>query len=237
MILSRTLWSVVACASMAAGTAMADGYTPPAGCEQYLTVQHRGCLLTQHFICAQPEGSRMRVDFTEEGPVFESRIDDQAQWLSSRSLIEAGRTRETVFPTQDHASMDTLLSSGYDDFTFDQVYNGERILRLEGFDRLTGESVVIDGEELLRTEYGGRLTDPATGRVLDENSGAEYVSPRFRRFFAGVRTVYDEDGTPSVVDNSPAKFFHPGEDGFNATEPRYDCGMMLSLLTQSEARG
>lgn len=155
-----------------------------------------------------------------------SAIDGEAQWIESRSLVRP-EWRETLFPTSDAASISTLLAEGYDDFTFEQRYNGARVLRHEGFDRLTGERFVIDGEELLGTEYFGRLTDPATGQVLDEVSGREYVSARHRRFFAGIRAAAD-GGEP--LDNTPAKFFYPGDDGFEAVQPRYDCGPLLSGL-------
>lgn len=202
------------------------------GCTHYLTVQQRGCRVAQHFQCNAPAGSQIRVDYTEEGAVFMSAIDAEAQWIESRSLLQA-QSRETLFPAPDAASISTLLAEGYDDFTFEQRFNGQSVLRHEGFDRLTGENVTIDGEELLGTEYYGLLTDPTTGQVIDEIRGREFVSPRHRRFFSGARTAAD-GGVP--IDNTPVKFFYPGDEGFESTAPRYDCDMMLSALPNVESQ-
>lgn len=214
----------------AGGSAMADSFTPPEGCTAYLTVQTMGCRVENHFTCEAEPGHRWRVDHEEDGATFTARIDAEAQWVDSRSLI-SGLGRQTVFPAPDPASMTVLLSEGYDDFVFDERHSDGRVLRVEGFDRLTGEEIEIDGERLLRTEFSYRVTDPQTGALVDSGEGREFVSPRHRRFFSGI-TVYETEDGALQFDRSPVQFAYPGEAGFGATDPIFGCGEMMSALPQ-----
>lgn len=218
---------------VAGGPAVADGFTPPEGCSAYLTVQTMGCRVENHFTCDAAPGHRWRVDHDAEGPSFTARIDAEAQWVESRSLL-SGLGRQTVFPAQDPASMTVLLEEGYDDFTFEERHSDGSVLRVEGFDRLTGDEVEIDGERLLRTQFRYRIIDPQTGALVDMGEGREFVSPVHRRFFSGV-TVYQTEDGPVQFDRSPVQFAYPGEPGFGATDPIFGCGEMMSALPRSRS--
>jgi hypothetical protein len=217
-------------ATLAASVAMAADFVPPSGCTAYLAVQTRSCMVSHHYTCSDTPGDLWRMDFDEAGAFYMGVIDSEAQWVESRGLPD-GPTSRTLFPARDAASVTTLLETGFDDWDFEEVRGGSRI-RVEGFDRLTGEAVVIDGEELLRTEYETQYY-AEDGTLIDAMHGREYVSARHRRFFSGVRT-WSADGNDQTTDNSPVEFLYPGEPGFASTEPRHNCGPMLSGLTRPE---
>ncbi len=225
---------VLTCALLLAGPATAQTYAPPAGCTAYLTVQSRDCTVEQHFTCEAHPGDRWRVDFNEDGPFYESRIDAEAQWVTSTHLL-SGQSEVTVQPMFDPASISTLLDTGSDSYAFDIDLGGGRQVRVEGWDRLTGDSIDIGGEPLLRTEYIFRMKGP-NGAVLLESRGQEFVSASLRRFFAGERTTTTAEGT-STRDGSPVSFHRPGQPGFGDTTPRHGCGEMMSALPSTEGRG
>ena len=224
---------IVATLTLLPVAAAAADFVPPEGCEPYLSVQGRACTVSLHYTCAEVPGHLFRADFDEHGAFYEGEIDDEAQWVQSRSL-PSGDTWVTLFPAPDVALVTTLLATGYDDWTFEEVQPGGLRVRVEGFDRLTGETATIDGEELLRTGYETRYYRP-DGSLIRESNGREYVSARHRRFFSGVRTSQSGDDE-TVRDNTPVEFRYPGEPDFLSTEPRYNCGPMLSALRVPEDR-
>lgn len=205
-----------------AAPAAAQTFTPPEGCEGYLTVQQRGCVVSNHYVCeADPEGHQWRVDFVEMGPVFASLIDSETQWVRSISLISQRVT--TLKETPDPASLTELLETGIDTYDFTTVTEEGEETRWRGADVLTGETEVIDGVELLVMEYTSE-SDDAEGR--SRNEGVNYVSEEWRLFLPGTSVSFDEEGEPQPErDNTPVLFIEPGEPGFFASRPIYDCGV------------
>lgn len=214
----------------AATQAGAEDFTPPQGCTAFLAVQTRACTVSHHYTCADSPGDLWRMDFDEQGAFYLGLIDAEAQWIESRSLPSGTITR-TLFPARDAASVSTLLSTGYDDWDFDEIRGGERT-RVTGFDRLTGGTEVIDGETLLGTEFETRYYTEG-GTLISTITGREYVSATHRRFFSGIRTWRSGD-QEDTTDSSPAEFLYPGDPGFASTQPRHNCGPMLSALPLAE---
>jgi hypothetical protein len=215
----------------AAGTGSAQipgQFTPPEGCETYLTVQSRGCVVTNHFVCPQidPE-HRFRTDFGEAGPYYTSRIDGDAQWVASGPPNAPERTR-TVDPVTDPGSLRELIDTGIDSFDFYQSDPEDGLTRITGFDRIVGE-VEIDGEPLLRTEFEMTRRDE-TGRVTEHVVGREFVSDRHKRFFAGYAADLVDGVERNGRDRSPVEFFYPGDAGFGLIYPRYDCELVSGLF-------
>ncbi|MDP4031582.1 MAG: hypothetical protein Q8P60_01790 [Pseudorhodobacter sp.] len=209
----------------------AGAFNPPEGCEAFLTVQSRGCRVSNHYRCeADAPGDQWRADFGQEGVTFLSRIDSEGQWLESydafptvRQTLDAG--------ARDPASMTDLLVTGRDDFDFGlSKDNGVRTL-VTGFDQLTGKSFVIDGITLRETEFEFTETDPQ-GKVLNHSWGNEFVHPEWRLFFAGPSQW--NDGTDTFpTDDSPVQFVFPGEPGFGATVPIFECDVVTSSYPMS----
>lgn len=201
-----------------------DRFFPPEGCTEELTIQSRGCSVSNIYICAADQpGDSWRVEFNEDGPFFMSKIDYETQWLESYDLFPTSR-EVLVQPAPDPASLTELLETGIDSYDF--VQRGESgPIRVVGFDRLTGEEVVIDGEPLLVTEFDAR--HETTDGVVLEVSGNEYVSVRHRRFIAGTYTGTAR-GRPFEDDSTPVDFIYPGEPGFFSKTPLYDCEASLA---------
>lgn len=220
--------AVVLFASPAAAQVQGGLFTPPEGCETYLTVQSRSCNVSNHFICPQIDPDhKFRTDFGEAGPFFTSHIDGDAQWIESGPPEAPSRTR-TVAPITDPGSVSELIETGVDSFDFYQYSEEDGRYRVTGFDRIMGE-VEIDGEPLFRTEFEMTRRD-ANGRVIEQVRGNEYVSARHKRFFSGFATDITEDArATNARDRSPVEFIYPDEPGFRGTYPRYDCDLMSAL--------
>lgn len=203
--------------------AQQDGsrFYPPEGCTAQLTIQSRSCQLDNIWTCAANPGDSWRMEFQVDGPTFLARIDDETQWVESFNLFPT-RRRELVLPADDPANLTELLETGIDSYDF-TMRTPSGPIRVVGFDRLTGESVVIDDEPLLVTEFNARH-ETTSGTVL-EITGNEYVSVRHRRFIAGTYQGTSQ-GTAFEEDVTPVDFIYPGEPGFFSKTPLYD----LSLI-------
>lgn len=211
--------------ALGATPACAGSFAAPAGCETYLTVQSRGCRVSNHYTCtADQPGDKWRADFDQEGIYFLSRIDNQTQWVESFELNPQVRQTLDANPA-DPASFDALLA-GRDDFDFRLSKDNGARSHVTGYDALTGKSFVIDGVTLQQTEFEFTETDP-DGNVLRHARGNEYIHPEWRMFFAGP-SEWDENGEWFPSDGSPVQFIQPGEPGFAATQPIFECGALMS---------
>lgn len=199
-------------------------YYPPEGCIGVVTVQNRGCVVNNIYTCAADQpGDSWRLMFNQDGPVFLSKIDYETQWLESYDLFP---TRREILrqPADDPASLTELLETGIDTYDFIQT-SEQRVTRVVGFDRLTGEDVVIDGETLLGTEFSARMEN-SVGRDL-QVSGREFISVKHRRFISGVTTL-TQGGESEERDRTPVEFIYPGEPGFFSQTPLYECEASLA---------
>ena len=209
----------------------ANAWTAPQGCEVFLTVQSKECRVSNHYRCTgDAPGDQWRADFDQDGIFFQSRINAEGEWVESHELNPL--VKQELRPgSMDPASFSGLLATGRDDFIFGlQKDTGEQT-DVRGFDRLTGKSWVIDGITLSETEYQFEESDTA-GQVLRQSRGREYIHPEWRLFFSGPAEWWD--GTAWLpMDGSPMAFVFPGEPGFAATEPLFNCDPVLSQLLPS----
>ena len=208
--------------------AHAGSFTPPQGCTTTLTVQSRGCYVANYYTCeADPKGDQWRADFDQEGVFFLSRIDSETQWVES---IELNPTvTQTLDPNpKDPASFSSLLATGRDDFDFSLSKDNGEHSNVTGYDQLTGRTVTIDGVTLEETQYEYAETDDA-GTLIRKSRGHEYISREWRRFFSGTLDWWDgTDWQP--LNGEPVQFIQPGEKGFAATQPLFDCDAQMSAL-------
>ena len=213
---------------------LAGSFTPPAGCTTFLTVQAKGCRVSNHYTCqADAPGDQWRADFDLDGIFFMSRINAEAEWVESynfnptvKQWLEPGAT--------DPASFSGLLATGLDTFAFHLSDETGAQSEVRGFDRMTGRSVTIDGVALQETEFEFSETAP-DGTVLNQSRGHEYVSPDWRLFFAGPSEWNGGDGTFVPYDGSPIQFILPGEGGFASTQPLFDCDPMMTQAEPGDA--
>ena len=205
-----------------------ERFTPPEGCTPTMTVQSRGCKLSNHFVCAaDAPGDQWRVDIGLYGPYFASRIDFETQWVHSVDLVN-GVTSRLLPGAADPASFSELLENGTDTFDFSMLRGDGRMTRVQGFDTLTGRDVVIDGVTLRETSFEFReaLQD---GTFLHGAKGHEYIWPERRIFLSGVSDWTDAEGT-FPRNYSPVEFDFDGDEGFMTLRPKFDCDAMMSAL-------
>jgi hypothetical protein len=204
------------------------GFSLPAGCEAYVTVQKADCTVTHLFRCeGDPEGHQRRVDLNESALTYMGVIDSETQWIESFHA-SSGDTTYLAPDAADPASLTELIETGRDGLDFQTMSGMYGLTRYVGEDRLTGETVVIDGVELLRTAFYMVVYDQFGG-VVWEISGNEYIHPEWRTFLSGTRTFSTPD-EEVVQDGTPVEFIFPGEPGFLGSTPRHGCGVMMSGL-------
>lgn len=220
----------LALVALMAGPAAAGNFTPPAGCETFLTVQSKGCRVSNHYVCsADPAGDKWRADFDQEGMFFLSRTNDEGEWVESYDT--GAGTKQVLQDRMDPASFSELLSRGRDDYRFGLSTDGGDPTDVQGHDALTGKTVVIDGEPLQQTEFEYAETGP-DGTVLRRSYGNEFVSAKWRLFFAGP-SQWDGGTGFLPMDGSPLQFSEAGEPGFATTQPIFDCDAVMSMLPES----
>jgi len=216
-----------------AAAAAAPGFTLPAGCTAYLTVQSRSCTVSHHFTCAgDPEGWQRRIDLDGEGMVYFGAIDAETQWVESVHMLSGHSERLEEAPA-DPASFSTLLATGIDTWDFRTLSEEAGTTRYVGQDRLAGTSEVIDGVALEQTEFAITAYDEA-GAEIWRSEGREYISREWRMFLSGVSSV--TVGAESwTTDDRPADFIFPGEAGFLSPVPTHGCGVVMSDLPAGPA--
>lgn len=213
-------------AALAGPAAAQDTLSLPAGCNGYVTVQKRGCIVSHLFICtADPAGYQRRIDLDEDGMVYAGTIDAETQWIESNH-IAAGYVDRLGPSPADPASLSDLIATGRDTWDFTVVSDPYAVTAFRGEDRLTGRTEVIDGVTLEETAFDVVATD-TSGAELWLVTGNEYIMRDWRTFLSGTRTVTLPDET-FETDGRPVDFAFPGEAGFLALSPRFDCGVMMS---------
>lgn len=222
------------CATVSTGPVAAQSaasiFPVPDGCTAFLTVQSRSCLISHHWRCdADPEGSHWRATLDQDGAFYLNYTDSEFRWLRSFNL-RSGSQDTLIEPEDDPASMSELIETGRDTMVFSiREDRAEGVFRRDytGYDSLSGASVMVDGEELLVTEFAYQWETEAGPR---QTEGSQFISPRLEMFFGGLETVTTPSGEVFEGNYSPMEFAEPGEPGFLSTEPQYDCGDMMSGL-------
>lgn len=209
---------------------VAQQFSLPAGCDAYLTIQSKTCMVAHYFRCeGDTNGEQRRATLDEEGLTYVGSINSEAEWVESFHL-RSGHT-ERLASSADPMSMTELLSNMVDtwDFTTDSAEIGQS--QYVGMDRLTGESIEIDGVTLLRTEYALTAYD-ANSDEMWRSEGAEFVNPEWRMFIGGQSSYITSDDRFDS-DDTPVEFIFPGEDGFLSVNPKHGCGVEMSSLEAS----
>lgn len=208
-------------------------FAPPQGCRLEVTVQNRGCTVTQQYRCeADAAGDQRGAVFTRDGLVYQSHIDAETRWLRSTNL-PTGLEDVLVEDSADHASFSTLLREGRDDFDFWTRSNSGESLNHTGFDELTGRKLVVDGIELEETRFE-LTTKDADGRELLRRTGQQFLNRAMGRFYGGAEQISDWTGEMRNTNDTPALFSFPGEEGFGDTEPKFDCDQLMAQLRLQE---
>jgi hypothetical protein len=202
----------------------------PEGCQAFLTVQSRSCLVSHYWTCeGDPEGTHWRATLDEEGAFYLAFTDAEFRWLKSWNL-RSGGSDTLIEPEEDPASLTELFATGSDSMVFsirEETPMGTFERDYTGFDRLTGETVTVDGHQLHVTEFSYQYDTPEGMR---QTEGNQFVHEDWRLFFGGIETMTYPDGETVEGNYSPMEFAQPGERGFLTMQPLYDCGDMMSVL-------
>lgn len=199
-----------------------QSFAAPEGCEAKLTVQQKGCVMVNVWTCEADNPGDQWIALISQAGVFSiQKVDTDFQWIEAYKVVGNERL---VTPVEDPASLTELFATQLDtwDFTI-ETDNG--IERNVGFDMLTGETTVIDGEILLNTEYQGRTLDEE-GNEIHAGSGRQFVSETHRLFFFG--ESWEAANPDQVTDMSPVEFIYPGEPGFFSDQPKFECNVIES---------
>jgi hypothetical protein len=200
-------------------------FTPPNGCTPKLTVQLRSCLLLNIWTCeGDAPGHQWIAMFNTDGPSRVRRVDAEFQWLET-FVLNPIRTDRMITPAADPENLTELFATGQDLYDFTIMLGDGVARRYVGYDRLTGEQTVIDGEVLENTEYAYDVFD-GNGTLVDSREGRQFVSMPERIFLFG--RSWQQSNPEIVSDATPVEFIRTGEPGFFPNKPIYDCGAMMS---------
>lgn len=207
-------------------SALAQEFSLPEGCTAYLTVQSVACSVGHHFTCeGDPDGNQRRVDISDNGVTYFGMVDSETQWIES-TYLTTGHSERLEDDPADRASLTELIEIGANSFDFVTLSDEVGETRYVGADLLTGETAVIDGVELIRTEYVIRAEN-ADGEIIWTSTGNEFISPEWRMFLSGTGRT-EVDGDIFEDDHTPREFIMPGEAGFLSRFPKYGCGVTES---------
>jgi len=209
--------AILAALAAATPAVAQQSFAAPEGCEAKLTVQHKGCIVINIWQCEADNPGDQWIALLGGGGLFSvQRVDREFQWIEAFKITG---DESLVMPADDPASLDELFANQIDtwDFTLETTEGAERHV---GYDLLTGETIVIDGEELLLTEFQGRTLD-ADGNEIEASVGRQYVSETHRMFFLG--ETWEAETPDDVLDLSPVEFIYPDEPGFFTATPVYEC--------------
>jgi hypothetical protein len=214
--------------------AQAATFSPPPECTLQVTVQNRGCSVSQYYICdADPEGYQRSAIFGKDGLFHLSTIDKETRWIESQSPA-TGIVDTLVDDAKDEASFSGLLETGRDDFDFSVRSSDGLVMHQKGYDVLTGETVDIDGQTLERTQFELTTRGP-DGAIFIQRRGTQFISREFGRFYGGIESRTDAAGEQTKSNDSPVLFSFPDEDGFGDTTPQFDCDQLLTQILQERA--
>ena len=222
---SATLLAAVPAAMLASAALAQSGEAAlPEGCAGFLTVQSKGCVVSNYFRCeTDPSGVQRHLTYFEDRLTGASVIDEEYQWLESYGASK----NEVLGEAPDPASLTDLFETGEDTYEFELIDRSgieEQRFRIVGVDRLEGSEVEIDGEPLSKTVFAMKRIDDETGEEVLSVTGAQYVSEYRRLFFSGTETI-EVGGRTIDLDHTPVRFIEPGEPGFFSTTPLYGCGV------------
>ncbi len=219
MIKPLTFLAALAAATPVVGQ---QSFAAPEGCTATLTVQHKGCVMINVWQCEADNPGDQWIALLTQGGVFSiQKVDDEFQWVEAYKITG---NEALITPAEDPASLTDLFEQQVDTWDF-MLETEDGIERNVGFDMLTGETTVIDGETLLNTEFQGRTLD-ADGNEIEAGSGRQFVSDKHRLFFFGL--AWDDATPDDIIDMSPVEFIYPGEPGFFSDSPQYECNVIES---------
>lgn len=206
-----------------AAPAMADTsvLSLPQTCEAYLTAQHANCVVTHYVTCAgDPPGQQTVFALYVDGGDLITVQDADAQWLTTVDALNDAVETLSDSPA-DPAKLSELLDDGRDTYDFTTVMQDGTVTRYVGKERLTGQTITIDGI-VLEEALNEIVVTNGAGEELWRGSGTEYVSRDWRLYFPGV-TDWVMPTETYQTDERVVDFAFPNEPGFLASSATTGC--------------
>lgn len=204
---------------------LAKDFTPPEGCNTFLSVQNKGCTVSLLWRCdVAPEGDFSEASFGPDG--LETLVNYSAgyQWLDTIYIWDSSR-EEFLPPAADPIDVDDMLATGIDTYEFSMRRSepdGSYDIRVTGADQLTGQTLGVDGYTLDLVQTRLEIVNE-NGVVEYRSEGTQFFSRTLGHFFLGTEDVEFENGERATFDSTPVDIILPGEPGFGSTVPLYEC--------------
>ena len=180
----------------------------PGGCNAYLTVQSKSCLVSYFYTFhADAEGLKWRIDLHEQGEIYHAKTEAEVRWLYALDMTSGISANLDETGSIGQASLTNLLQKDHDDFAFQMLSSSGEIIVLRGKDQLTGQTAIIDDLLLFQTKSTITVTD-AEGNFLWDTPATEYVSPKHWVFFGG-SNVYHTDKAKKFFNSFHLNFYFP----------------------------
>ena len=197
----------------------------PEGCVPYLTVQSVDCEVDIYMRCDKPSGQYIRIqNYAPHGlDTIEEATDD---WSILFSVDVERKTGLVVRQgPQTPISGAAMLSDGLTEFEYPVDFYFDRpapyAVQMTGIFRMTGETVVVDGHELMVLENRIRVEIPPPLGPL-ETIQAGYYSADLDAYMEGSGSLrLGQNVTP--IEAGPARFALPGEPGWLSLKPLFNC--------------
>ncbi len=219
---SRILACLTAPAPLALGVAVAlssaaqaETFVPREGCSHVVTIQSQGCTVRNVVTCPKMGDGPLVYTTGKDGKVVATAFDADGATMFTGPQ-DAGmllKDRTDLF------SLATLTAQGTDSYDYTMTGHDGAEIRFAGTATLTGETVDIDGRNLLVITTRQAVTPPGSVPVESE------ISAYLDQELALVLTAEARDLATGAVmfQRAPVDYLFPGEDGALATEPLIGC--------------
>ncbi len=220
---ARMRFAGVICALMVSGPALAQSSIEvPEGCTPEVTVHKAGCAASTIMMC----GDERRAQTYTRGSLEHEHIYD-TDWSLLGYNFETSDTVNMRHQENTGASMSfaELVETGASPSEGAFMVKTGRITReffLSGENRLTGDSITLDGETFLVGE-SYRIFEPKPGAGGLEFNIDFLISPERNLFIEGSITRNAYGAGEEQMDHTPLALALPGAPGFLADRSMVSC--------------
>ena len=213
----------------APAAAVDDILVRPENCVPLMTMQKRGCEVATIYSCPSIDGTIFRTeDYDAEG--FDGvELSNEARDLVQYSDAEnefhvvGGEVHSSAPPAQVVATGKGRFEKDFDFYIFGLSKPGKMVVDIVS----DAEPFVLDEVRFRRLVGSVTMTFPQPMPTFSGTS-VNYFDPVTGVMFEGESKVGPFADDEEDIPNTPAAISLPGQAGFQATTPVYDCGQTSS---------